>query len=62
MMTGIGPFGNIEMGGMFTVVKVRDDLAAGDYADPGFYAHPEGTVASRVSDDPDFGSPPRRHG
>ena len=24
MMTGTGPFGHIEMGGMFTVVKVRD--------------------------------------
>ena len=27
MMTGTGPFGPIEMGGMFTVVKVREDLA-----------------------------------
>ena len=62
MMTGSGPFGNIEMGGMFTVLKVRDDLAAGDYTDPGFYAHPAGTVASRVSEDPNFGTPPRRHG
>jgi FtsP/CotA-like multicopper oxidase with cupredoxin domain len=45
MMTGTGPFGPIEMGGMFTVVKVRDDLAPGDYRDPGWYNHPPGTVA-----------------
>jgi len=44
MMTGTGPFGPLEMGGMFTVVKVRDGLAAGDYRDPGWYAHPPGTV------------------
>ena len=31
MMTGFGQFGPLEMGGMFTVVKVREDLAAGDY-------------------------------
>jgi manganese oxidase len=30
---------------MFTVVKVRDGLAANDYADPGHYKHPPGTVA-----------------
>ncbi len=62
MMTGTGPFGNLEMGGMFTVVKVRDDLAPGDYTDPGWYANPAGTVAARVSSDPDFGSPIRRRG
>ena len=45
MMTGKGPFGNIEMGGMFTVVKVRDDVAPGDYSDPGWYDNPQGTVA-----------------
>ena len=47
MMTGKGPFGNIEMGGMFTVVKVRDDITT--YEDPGWYDHPEGTVAWKVS-------------
>jgi len=62
MMVGNGPFGNIEMGGMFTVVKVRDGLARGDYSDPGWYAHPERTVARRVSSDPMFGNPPRRIG
>jgi manganese oxidase len=45
MMTGFGQFGPIEMGGMFSVVKVRHDLAPGDYRDPGPYRHPEGTVA-----------------
>ncbi len=45
MMTGQGPFGAIEMGGMFTVVKVRDDQRPGDYKDPGWYRHPPGTQA-----------------
>ncbi|MEC9342209.1 MAG: multicopper oxidase domain-containing protein, partial [Pseudomonadota bacterium] len=45
MMTGWGQFGAIEMGGMFSVVKVREGLAADDYADPGWYEHPAGTVA-----------------
>jgi FtsP/CotA-like multicopper oxidase with cupredoxin domain len=45
MMTGQGPFGPIEMGGMFSVVKVREGLARGDYKDPGWYKHPPGTVA-----------------
>jgi hypothetical protein len=45
MMTGKGPFGPVGMGGMFSVVKVRDDLRAGDYRDPGPYRHPHGTVA-----------------
>ena len=46
MMMGDGPFGNIEMGGMFTIVKVRDHLES--YEDPGWYQHPKGTVARRV--------------
>ena len=48
MMTGTGQFGPIEMGGMFTVVKVREDLAPTDYRDPGPYKFPQGTVASAV--------------
>jgi hypothetical protein len=43
MMTGSGPFGPIEMGGMFSVVKVREGLAKNDYKDPGWYKHPAGT-------------------
>jgi hypothetical protein len=30
---------------MFTVVKVREGQAPGDYADPGWYRHAQGTVA-----------------
>jgi len=43
MLGGKGPFGAIDMGGMFTILKVRDDLTS--YADPGWYQHPAGTVA-----------------
>ncbi|MEJ7731125.1 MAG: copper oxidase [Polyangiaceae bacterium] len=46
MMTGKGPYGDIEMGGMFTVLKVRDDLTS--YEDPGWYTPPPGTLASKV--------------
>jgi FtsP/CotA-like multicopper oxidase with cupredoxin domain len=60
MMTGKGPFGNIEMGGMFTVIKVRDSLDKGDFSDPGGYHHPEGTIARCISNDPSFGNPKRR--
>ena len=45
MMTGTGPYGPIEMGGMFTTVKIRNGLARTDYKDPGWYKHPDGTVA-----------------
>lgn len=45
MMTGMGQFGPIEMGGMFTTFKVRDNLKPGDYKDPGPYQYPKGTVA-----------------
>lgn len=41
----MGPFGDyIGMGGMFTIVKVRDWLASYEQ-DPGWYQHPPGTVA-----------------
>lgn len=58
MMTGTGPFGPIEMGGMFTVMKVRKDLAAGDYRDPGWYNHPRGTVAHSADADPNAAPAP----
>ena len=45
MMTGTGPFGPIEMGGMFSVVKVRDDVRPGDYKEPAPYKHLAGTVS-----------------
>ncbi|GAB7542098.1 multicopper oxidase family protein [Cupriavidus sp. 8B] len=52
MMTGQGPFGPIEMGGMFTVLKVRAGLGRNDYRDPGWYRHPKGTVAFEYAGTP----------
>jgi FtsP/CotA-like multicopper oxidase with cupredoxin domain len=49
MMTGQAQFGAVEMGGMFTVLKVRDELPKGYDADPGWYTHPPGTVAWKVT-------------
>ena len=49
MMTGFAQFGALEMGGMFSVVKVREGLASGDYKDPGWFKHPQGTVAYEVA-------------
>lgn len=40
-----GPFGFITMSGMFSLLKVRDELAQ----DPGWYQHPPGTRAERAS-------------
>src|SRR5215470_4393791 len=48
MMTGFGQFGPLEMGGMFSVVKVREGLDRNDYKDPGWFTHPAGTVAYEV--------------
>ncbi len=45
MMTGTGPFGAVGMGGMFSVIKVRKDQKPGNYKDPGWFKHPQGTVA-----------------
>ncbi len=51
MMGGMGPFGSMEMGGMFTLIKVRD---AGEDLDPaGWFSIPEGTQAYRVEGPPD---------
>ena len=46
MMTGTGPYGDIEMGGMFTVLKVREGLTS--YADPGWYKQPAGTAPKKI--------------
>jgi hypothetical protein len=51
MMTGTGPFGAIEMGGMFTVIKIRSGIES--YEDPGWYEHPPGTVAWKTDAPPD---------
>jgi manganese oxidase len=61
MMTGFGQFGPIEMGGMFTVMKIREGMAASDYKDPGPYKNPPGTVAYEVQADAG-GEPPRQPG
>jgi len=45
MVGARGPFDYITMGGMFTVVKVRDEDVGGENTDPGWYRHPPGTVA-----------------
>ena len=42
-----GPYDTIDMGGMFTVLKVRENLT--NYADPGWYQPPAGTVAQKAS-------------
>ena len=49
MKSRVGPFNEyLTSGGMFTLVKVRDRLQSYDQ-DPGWYQHPPGTVASKVS-------------
>ena len=50
MMTGQGPYGSVEMGGMFSVLKVREDQAPNDYSDPGWYQQPLGSQASPVDE------------
>ena len=45
MMTGLGQFGPIEMGGMFTVVKVREGSRARRLQGSGLVQHPNGSVA-----------------
>lgn len=49
MLGAPGPFGYITMGGMFTILKVRDELTS-DSAQ-GWYAHPAGTVAGPATTD-----------
>ena len=44
MVGGKGQFGYITMGGMFTILKVRDEVPTGN-ADPGWYQNPPGTVS-----------------
>jgi FtsP/CotA-like multicopper oxidase with cupredoxin domain len=46
MMAGKGPFGAIGMGGMFTLIKIRDGIQ--NYNDPGWYEQPAGTAARKV--------------
>jgi hypothetical protein len=60
MMTGQGPFGPIEMGGMFTSFKVREQLAATDYRDPGWYTQPPHTRAYEWTGAPQDAQAPRQ--
>jgi FtsP/CotA-like multicopper oxidase with cupredoxin domain len=46
MVGGAGPFGGITMGGMFTILKVRERLDG--TGDPGWYDYPAGTVATNA--------------
>ncbi len=48
MRGGAGPFGYIDMGGMFTVLKVRENPTAADAGE--WYRHPAGTVAAAADD------------
>jgi len=49
MLGGKGQFGTIDMGGMFTLIKVREELSGFD--DPGDYKFPLGTVAVAATSD-----------
>ena len=49
MHGGEGPFGFIAMSGLLTLLKVREGITS--YKDPGWYKHPEGTVATLASGD-----------
>jgi FtsP/CotA-like multicopper oxidase with cupredoxin domain len=62
MRGGVGPFGPIDMGGMFTLLKIRDHL---DYdRDPGWYPQPRGTAARRVDSmsEPSIATPSSHEG
>lgn len=47
MMGGKGPYGPVGMGGMFTLVKIRENLESYD-KDPGWHVQPPGTSARRA--------------
>ena len=49
MVGAKGPHDYITMGGMFTIVKVRDELDS--YDDPGWYENPPGTQADLAQAD-----------
>jgi len=45
MLGGKGPHGVIDMGGMFTLIKIRDTLSG----DPGWYTAPTGSTAAEAT-------------
>ena len=47
MTGGPGPYGSIDMGGMFTILKVREGITS--YEDPGWYQPPEGTLVREAT-------------
>jgi FtsP/CotA-like multicopper oxidase with cupredoxin domain len=49
MVGAQGKHDYIDMGGLFTIVKVRENLTS--YDDPGWYENPPGTLASLASND-----------
>ncbi len=49
MVGAPGPFDVIDMSGLLTLLKVREGITS--YQDPGWYQHPEGTVATLASGD-----------
>jgi manganese oxidase len=50
MVGGMGPYDEITMGGMFTILKVRENLTNYD-TDPGWYEPPAGTLADAATGD-----------
>lgn len=46
MMGGKGPFGSVAMGGMFTILKIREE----GHMDDEWYQHPEGSFAYPVNE------------
>ncbi len=59
MMAGEGPFGSIGMGGMFTLLKVRDELVPG--GDPGWHVNAPGTVAGPAGEGSPIPDPTGAH-
>lgn len=62
MLGAQGKHDYIDMGGMFTIVKVRENLT--NYNDPGWYENPPGTLASLASNEElqrDLGYVPASH-
>jgi manganese oxidase len=49
MLGAPGKHGYIDMGGMFTILKVRENLTT--YDDPGWYVNPPGTLASLANNE-----------
>jgi manganese oxidase len=50
MMTGKGQFGAINMGGMFTLLKVRDNILMNSNVDPGHFQQPKGSQAYELAE------------